>query len=185
MIYLEVDSHPVKNGNGLIVWLITNSRSTFFCLFAHCSVFSRPNVSVAESERFPEENRASLHVTREHLDQLVQCIVGNVKSKLGQGFIDNLLLTQMQLLASLIRHCDTVSRTDAGRRRDRKTRTNVSVFTSAARQELCSDICPRLLNLINRALGARIKDVEVRLAEAEMLNTGTGHSVNGDFQASE
>lgn len=107
--------------------------------------------------------------------QIVQLVANNVKSKLSDGFIDTLLLAQMQLLASLIRHCDK------GPPKDPNS-TDVSIFELAVRQEICIEICPRLLTLANRALGARLADINVSLAEAGVVETEG--VLDGDFQAS-
>lgn len=111
----------------------------------------------------------------------------NVRSKLREGFIDNLLLVEMQLMATLIKHHDPVltkkKKKKQWEKKKKETTTkeekkkNIAALDRIgdATRQVCREVCPRLLGLSTSLLNARVRDIMVVLAEASAIERGSGN----------
>ncbi|CAM9643022.1 unnamed protein product, partial [Sphacelaria rigidula] len=88
----------------------------------------------------------------------------NVRSKLREGFVDNLLLVEMQLMATLIKNRDPWITKRKEKKKMKKSAASERIVETT--QQVCRDMCPRLLSLSTSLLSARVRDIAVLLAEA-------------------
>lgn len=104
----------------------------------------------------------------------------NVRSKLREGFVDNLLLVEMQLMATLIKNRDPWITKRKEKKKMKKSAASERIVETT--QQVCRDMCPRLLSLSTSLLSARVRDIAVLLAEASAIERESGF--NGEIEVS-